>query len=257
MERSGSSSTQRAEVRVLADSAALTRAAAELFVAQARAAIDARGRFSVALSGGSTPRSLYVLLATESVLRNAVDWSAVELFWGDERHVPPDHAESNYRMVREALLDHVPVPHRNVHRIAGERTDAADAAREYQSELERSFSLDEGEAPVFDLVLLGLGADAHTASLFPGTDALSERKRLVIANWVPQAGVFRITLTAPVLNAGRMVVFLVAGADKSQAVAQVLQADRDPLRIPAQLIDPGTGRLVWLIDQAAAALVEV
>jgi 6-phosphogluconolactonase len=241
-----------AEVRVLPDPAALTRAAADLFVAEARAAIDARRHFSVALSGGSTPRSLYSLLVTDSSLRDAVAWDRVHLFWGDERHVPPGHAQSNYRMVREALIDHVDMPRENVHRIVGELTDAAEAARAYQIELQRFFDLQYNEWPVFDLVLLGLGTDAHTASLFPGSVALGEREALCIANWVEAAAAFRITLTAPVLNAARAVVFLVSGTDKAQAVASVLQGERDPLRFPAQLIQPQAGRLVWLLDRTAA-----
>jgi len=241
------------DLRVLPDPTAIARAAADLFVEHARAGIAARGCFRVALSGGSTPRTLYSMLATEAALREAVAWDAVHFYWGDERHVPPDHPDSNYRMVRETLLDRVSVPADNVHRIAGESADAADAAYAYRSELERSFALKRGEKPVFDLVLLGLGADAHTASLFPETEALDARDRLVVANWVPQAGVFRITLTAPVLNAGRAVVFLVAGGDKAPAVAQVLRGERSPKRWPAQLILPRASRAVWLVDRAAAS----
>jgi glucokinase len=244
-----------AEVRVLADAATMARAGAELFVMQARQAVEARGRFSVALSGGSTPRALYTLLATDPRLRDAVPWNQVYLFWGDERHVPRDSAESNYRMTREALLDHVPIPAENVHPIVRHSAEATDLAHAYQLELERFFHLSAGALPVFDLVLLGLGADAHTASLFPETAAVNERAQLVVANWVEKFAAFRITLSAPVLNAGRLVVFVVSGADKAPALSQCLSGARDPMRMPAQLIDPPEGRLLWVVDQAAAGML--
>jgi len=255
MAHSASRGTHGAEVRVLADPAALTRAAADLFVTEARAAIDARGRFAVALSGGSTPRALYGLLATEAALRDAIAWDRVHLFWGDERHVPPEHEQSNYRMVREALLDRVRIAPENVHRIAGETSDADAAAQAYQAELRAFFGLAEGDSPRLDLVLLGLGADAHTASLFPGAARTLERRDLVVAHWVESAKAYRVSLTAPVLNAARTIAFIVSGADKAQAVQQVVDGARDPLRYPAQLIEPADGRLVWLLDRAASSLL--
>ncbi len=255
--RAADTGSQRkyAEVRVLADAAMMTRAGAELFVTHSRQAVEARGRFSIALSGGSTPRALYTLLATDPALRDAVPWNQVHLFWGDERHVPRDSAESNYRMTREALLDRVPIPPENIHPVVRHSAEAADLAHAYQLELERFFHLGTGALPVFDMVLLGLGADAHTASLFPDTAAINECAQLVVANWVEKLGAFRITLSVPVLNAARVVVFLVSGADKAPALAQCLDGVRDPMRLPAQLIDPPEGRLLWLVDQAAACML--
>jgi glucokinase len=252
---SGAGVRRYAEVRVLANAAAMARAGAEMFVAHARQAVEDRGRFNAALSGGSTPRALFKLLATDPALRDAMPWNQVHLFWGDERHVPPDAAESNYRMTREALLDHVPIPHENVHPMVRVLAEADVVASDYERELVRFFSLREGALPVFDLVLLGMGADAHTASLFPDSPALSERERLVVANWIEKFQAFRVTLSAAVLNAGRVVLFLVSGADKAQALSQVLHGPRDPLRFPAQLIDPREGRLLWLVDQAAAGML--
>jgi len=243
------------DLRVFPDSVALTRAAAELFAAEARAAIDARGRFSVALSGGSTPRALYGLLATDAALRASIDWLRVHLFWGDERHVSPEHPQSNYRMVREVLLDPVAIPPQNIHRIAGERADADEAASAYQMELEQFFGLAQGDLPCLDLVLLGLGSDAHTASLFPSAARTLERRELVVAHFVESANAFRISLTAPALSAARTIVFIVSGSDKAQAVHQVLDGERDPRRYPAQLIEPGGGKLIWLLDRSAGNLL--
>ena len=243
-----------AELRVLPDVGALARSAAELFVTHARAAVDARGRFTVALSGGSTPRALFNLLATDAELRNALSWNQAHVFWGDERCVPPDSPESNYRMAREALLDHVPIPPENVHPMVPAIGEPAELALAYEQELGRAFLLDEGELPVFDLVLLGMGADGHTASLFPHSPALSERKRRVVAHWIEKFSAFRITLTVPVLNASRAVVFLASGADKAQTLARVLHGPYDPLESPAQLIDPQEGTMSWLVDRTAAGM---
>ena len=253
---SGTTTKRRfAEVRVMSDARAMARAAAELFVKCARSAVETRGRFTVALSGGSTPRALFNLLATEADLRNATPWNQVHLFWGDERHVPPDSAESNFRMTRETLLDHVPIPPENVHPIVSAFGDAVELARAYELELERRFALSAGALPAFDLVLLGMGADGHTASLFPDSPALDERRRLVVANWIERFSAFRITLTVPVLNAARAVVFLAGGADKASTLHEVLHGPYAPRRLPAQLIDPRTGTLVWLVDQAAAGML--
>ena len=250
---SGATTRRRfTEVRVMADAQAMARAAAELFVRSARSAVEAHGRFAVALSGGSTPRAVFNLLAIDAELRNAMPWNHVHLFWGDERHVPPESAESNYCMTREALLDRVPIPRENVHPIVSSFGDAVELARAYELALERWFGLGAGALPAFDLVLLGLGADGHTASLFPDSAALDERKRLVVANWIERFSAFRITRSAPVLNAARAVVFLVAGADKASALREVLHGPHVPRRLPAQLIEPRTGTLVWLVDQAAA-----
>jgi 6-phosphogluconolactonase len=236
----------------LNDLQAVARRAAELFVERARAA-RTRGHFTVALSGGSTPRSLHTLLAGPD-FRNQVDWAQVQFYWGDERYVSPDNPESNYRMARETLLDKLPeVRPQQIHRIHTELPDPAQAADLYEEELRREFTLAAGELPRFDLVYLGLGPDGHTASLFPHTEALRVRERLVVANYVPKLASTRITMTAPVLNAAATVAFLVAGSDKAAALAAVLEGPRDPETYPAQLVQPAHGTLYWLVDHAAAA----
>jgi 6-phosphogluconolactonase len=239
------------EVRVFGDAAELARGAAEEIAFRIEETLCERDRFSWALSGGSTPRALYRLLASDSY-RERLPWSGVHFFWGDERHVPPDHPESNFRMAREAMLDAVPVPAENVHRIAAEEPDAERAARLYEEELRSFFALSRGEWPRFDLVLLGLGADGHTASLFPGSAALHERERLVVAPWVETQRAFRITLTPPVLSGARRALFLVSGAEKAAALRAVLAGDREPDRYPAQAVE---GNRLWLVDRAAAGLL--
>lgn len=237
------------DLRVFPDDASLARAAAEEFARRAAEAIRARGRFSAALSGGSTPRRLFALLAdTAEPFRDRIEWRAVHLFWGDERHVPPDHPESNFRMVRETLLDLVEIPAANVHRMRGEEPDAARAAALYEDELRAFF----GETPRFDLVLLGLGADAHTASLFPGTAVVHERTRWVAAPWIEKLGTFRITLTPAVLDRAAAVIFLVQGEEKAGALRAVLSGNADPDSVPAQGVRPRDGEILWLVDRRAA-----
>jgi 6-phosphogluconolactonase len=237
------------DLRVFPDGAELARAAAEEFSRRASEAIHARTRFAVALSGGSTPRRLFALLADpEQPFRDRIDWRAVHLFWGDERHVPPDHPESNFRMVRETLLDRVEIPAANVHRMRGEEPDATRAAALYEDEL-RSFF---GDAPRFDLVLLGLGVEAHTASLFPGTAAVREREHWVAAPWIEKLGTFRITLTPAVFDRAAAVIFLVQGEEKAGALREVLAGNRDPDCVPAQAVHPQDGEILWLVDRAAA-----
>ena len=235
-------------VEVLPSRGDLFHAAAEEFVRAGRAAISAHGRFTVALSGGSTPRGLYSLL-----LKDHADfsWSKTFLFFSDERHVPPDHPDSNYRMVNQAMLSKVPVPAGNVYRVLAENPDASGAATDYEEKLRGFFQLRPGEFPRFDLILLGLGPDGHTASLFPGSEGLKEQSRLVIANWVEKFETHRITFTFPVLNDATDVMFLTAGADKADMVKQVLEGSNTP-PFPAQQINP-KGRLVWMLDEAAAA----
>ncbi|HKV09257.1 MAG TPA: 6-phosphogluconolactonase [Thermoanaerobaculia bacterium] len=235
------------KIRVLDDVAALARAAAEETVRVATNAVRDHGRFTIALSGGSTPRALYQLLASEE-FRDRLPWSAIHLFWGDERHVPPDHPESNFRMVREALLDHVPVPPENVHRIRAEE-EAERAAEEYEAEMRSFFALASGVVPRFDLVLMGLGPEAHTASLFPGSPAITESQRLVVAPWVEAHHTFRITMTPPVFNRAAELLFLVSGEEKAPAVHAVIEGERDPMRYPAQVVE---GNVVWMVDRAAA-----
>jgi 6-phosphogluconolactonase len=240
-------------VRRLADVHQVSHVAAEEFVRIAKAACASRGCFSVALAGGSTPRLLYQLLAEEP-FRTQVDWPRVEFFWGDERAVPQDHADSNYGMARAALLLKLALPAEKIHRMEAERTDRAAAARDYQAELTRVFSTaPDGDPPVLDLVLLGMGADGHTASLFPHTDALKETRRWVVANHVPKLNADRLTMTSVILNRAAHVLFLVAGKDKAAALAQVLEGPRDHERLPSQLIRPTAGTLTWLVDDPAAA----
>jgi 6-phosphogluconolactonase len=237
------------DLRVFPDGAELARAVAEEFSRRASETIRARERFSVALSGGSTPRRLFTLLADPAEpFRDRIDWRAVHFFWGDERHVPPDHPESNYRRARETLLDPLSVPAQNIHRIRGEEPGAQHAAALYEEELRAFFS----GAARFDLVLLGLGADAHTASLFPGTAAVRERERWVVAQWVEKLGAFRITLTPTVFNHAAALIFLVQGEEKAAALRAVLDGESDPDRWPAQVVRPQDGELLWLVDRAAA-----
>jgi len=252
--------SRRGDVRIVADAAELTRAAAEEVVA---ALTSLPAPPSVLLSGGSTPRALLSLLADRAApYRARIPWDSVRLFWGDERHVPPDHPDSNFRMAREALLDHVPVPAAHVHRIAAEEPDAAAAARAYERDLVESFGLNpdrDGAAspdaldwPRFSLVLLGLGEEGHTASLFPGSPVLGERRHLTAAPWVAAHDTWRITVTPPVLNHGARVLFLVSGAAKAAALAAVVDGPPRPELYPAQVVAPAAGRLLWLVDRAAA-----
>jgi 6-phosphogluconolactonase len=235
-------------VEVLPAPADLFRAAAEEFVRVGRAAIAEHGRFTVALSGGSTPRSLYSLLANKYA---DFPWSQTFLFFGDERHVPPDHSDSNYRMVNEALLSKVPVPAGNVYRVPAENPDAAAVAAAYEENLRRFFQLRPDEFPRFDLILLGLGTDGHTASLFPDSAGLKEQSRLVLANWVEKFKTHRITFTFPVLNHAANVMFLACGSDKADMVRQILEGENTP-PFPAQQVQPD-GKLLWMLDEAASA----
>ena len=239
------------EVRILPDAERLAIAAAEHFVALAGEAIAARGLFSVALAGGSTPRAAYVLLATEEYAVR-VDWSRVHVFWGDERCVPPDHLDSNYRMAREVLLDHVSVPQQNVHRLHGEAC-SGDVEALYEVELRKVF---RAGVPRLDLVMLGMGQDGHTASLFPGTEVLDEQRLWVVAHYVDSVLGWRVTLSPLVINAARNVIFIISGADKSDAVREVLEGPSQPYLLPAQLVNPDEGHLLWLLDEEAAALLE-
>ena len=257
---SGSGASERdvkRTVRALPDTAAVQRAAAEEFVARTEAAARTRGVACIALSGGSTPRGLHTLLADPAApFRARVPWERMHVFWGDERCVPPDHPDSNYRMARDTLLAHVPIPPAHVHRMAGEDPDPARAAERYGRELREVFEshgrLDAGW-PRFDVVILGMGADGHTASLFPGTDAVHETARPVAAVWVAKLGAYRITLTPPVLNRADAVLFLVTGPDKAETLAAVLEGPSQPDVFPSQIVQPTAGALVWLIDAAAGA----
>lgn len=245
--------THSPAIFILQDPSALYHAAAEEFVRRAEEAVHARGRFTVALSGGSTPRGVHGVLASEP-FRSRVAWEGVEFFWGDERHVPPDHPDSNYRMAWETLLSKVPVPPEHVHRVPAENADAGQAAADYERTLREFFNLSPGEWPRFDLVFLGMGPEGHTASLFPGSPALHEEQRLVAAPWVEKFNTFRITLTSPALNHSAAVAFLVSGAEKAETVRAVLEGPHQPDELPAQAIRPVDGELLWLIDRAAGSL---
>jgi 6-phosphogluconolactonase len=244
-------------LRILADTAAVQRAAAEEFTVRMESAVRARGGGFVALSGGSTPRGLHRLLVDPTEpFRDRVDWGRLHVFWGDERPVGPEHPDSNYRMAHETLLHHVPIPPAHVYRIQGEDPEPPRAAIRYADELRHVFAAHgrlEAGVPRFDLVLLGMGADGHTASLFPHTGAVHETTGLVVATWVAKLGTQRISLTAPVLNHADAVLFLVTGGDKAEALHAVLEGPAEPDTYPSQIVRPVTGTLTWLVDQAAAA----
>lgn len=228
-------------------------AAADIFAAAAAEAAGSRGVARIAISGGSTPKAMFALLADRSQPYFArVPWDKLHLFWVDERCVPPSDADSNYRMTNEAMLSKVPLPPAQVHRMEGE-LDPAVAASHYEAAIRAEFGLDRSGLPVFDLVLLGMGDDGHTASLFPHTQALHELSRIVIANHIPQKDTWRITLTSPVINLGREVTFLIEGAAKAVVLHNVLLGPYDPEAAPSQLIRPASGKLTLLLDSAAAA----
>ena len=241
------------EITVVADAAALAEAAADAFVEAATAAVAARGRFTVALAGGSTPRTAYELLARPPRDR-VVPWTQTHVFFGDERGVGPEHADSNYRMAHTALLAKVPVPSAQVYRVRGDAPDPEEAAAEYARTLADVFGTRRGELPRFDLVLLGIGIDGHTASLFPGSPVLKEVFRTVAAVHATAAVIpQRFTLTLPVFNAAARVVVLASGAEKAKVIRAAL-ADKGT-SLPPAMIAPPEGRLTWLLDRAAAALL--
>jgi 6-phosphogluconolactonase len=237
------------------DPAALARRAAQYFAEMASEAVAARGRARIAISGGSTPKAAFALLADPAQSwRSQMPWDQLDLYWVDERCVPPDHPDSNYRMTREAMLDHVPLPAAQIHRMEGELEPHA-AADRYEAELRNSFRLEGAELPSFDLVALGMGPDGHTASIFPHTPALHEINRLVVANHVAQKDAWRITLTSPVINNSQSVFFLIGGTDKAQILNDVFTGPHDPERLPSQLIMPASGILTLILDTTAASLL--
>jgi 6-phosphogluconolactonase len=239
------------DLRILTTPQELFGAAAEEVVRAATEAVTSRGRFTIALSGGSTPKSLFNLLATNA--RTSLPWDRMFFFWGDERHVAPTDADSNYRMAEETMLSKIPVQAGNVFRFAAENPDGAAVAENYEQTLRKFFSLQAGQFPRFDLILLGMGPDGHTASLFPGTAALQEKSKLAVANWVEKLKTSRLTLTLPVLNAARCVTFLVGGTDKASALKAVLEGDAPGEQYPAKLVRPSDGQLIWMVDRAAAS----
>jgi 6-phosphogluconolactonase len=247
--------TTNREIRILPDASAIAQTAAAEFLDAAQVAVREKGSFSVALAGGSTPKALYGLLATNPLLQAKMPWNKIQFFFGDERHVPPDNAESNYRMAKEAMFEKAPVDPKQVHRIQTENWNAAEAAEEYETELRECFQLKVGQFPRFDLVLLGMGPEGHTPSLFPCTKALKEEHRLVVSNWIGKLYTDRITLTPPVFNNAARIMFLVHGAEKAPALKAVLEGPYEPDQLPAQIIRPATGKVVWLVDPTAAGML--
>jgi len=243
------------EVRILPSGAVIAARAAQIFVESAKAAAQANRTLSIALAGGSTPKALYSLLAADP-LRSQVPWDKLDFFFGDERHVPPDHQDSNFRMASEAMLSKAPVAPTQVHRIHAENPDAAQAAQQYEDELRQAFHLSPGQRPRFDLVLLGMGNEGHTLSLFPGTKALRDNGRLVLRNWVGKVFSDRITMTAPVVNNAALVLFMITGADKAPALKAVLEGTFEPEQLPSQLIAPENGKLLYLVDTAAGSMLQ-
>jgi 6-phosphogluconolactonase len=236
--------SSEAHVRVFPSEAKLFRGAAEKFCEIGKQAIQERGRCTVALSGGSTPKGLHQELVTRFAAE--LPWDKVFFFWGDERHVPPDFPESNFRMAKETLLSKLPIPSNHIFRMPGEIPDANQAAGLYEQTIRDFFPSTTGETPRLDFILLGIGGDGHTASLFPGTRALEEKDRWVVGNWVEQHSTWRITLTYPILNKGTNVMFLVEGSGKAEIVRKVL---KDPAAdLPSQRIKPISGELMWYLD---------
>jgi 6-phosphogluconolactonase len=236
----------------LRDRAAVAARGAALFAACAARAIEERGQFVVALSGGSTPRALHACLTSDE-WRPRVDWPYVEFCWGDERAVPPVDPQSNFGMARDTLLEPLGIEAERIHRMRGDAADLAGAAAEYAAGLTRLTGTPAQQPPVLDLILLGMGSDAHTASLFPDTEALHVRDRWVVANRVPTLDTMRLTITFPVIHAARTVVVLVSGAEKAQALRAVMTGPPDPDRLPAQRLADVSGTVIWLVDEPAHA----
>jgi 6-phosphogluconolactonase len=239
------------EIKIVPDAVTLAHVAADEFHRLAEAAVQEQGRFAVALSGGNTPRSIYSLLASD---HKELPWDRIHIFFGDERHVPPDNPDSNFRMASESLLSKVPIPEKNIHRIHAE-LDAETAAAEYDQQLRDFFRLVNHDLPRFDLIFLGIGEDGHTASLFPGSKALTETSSRVTANWVEKFQTLRITLTFPVLNHAAQVAFLVSGTGKAQILSEILQPGAQ--KYPAQSVQPENGKLLWLVDEDAGSLLRL
>jgi len=248
------SSHSEPTVRLVAGPEALAGEAARLVREHVQAAVRARGRCLISLAGGQTPQGLYAELAKPAPDEPAIDWQALHLFFGDERHVPPEHPDSNYRMVSETWLSRVPVPAAQVYRMPTEREDATLVAAEYEATIRQVCGLHAGEWPALDLVILGMGRDGHTASIFPRTPALEEREHLATAVWVISLQSSRVTLTLPVFNHAREVLLVVGGVEKAETLRAVLEGPLDAETYPVQAVRPlAPGRLTWLVDQAAAS----
>lgn len=240
-------------LRLVADPEALAQAAADAFLEHGNQAIARRGRFTVVLSGGSTPKRLYQLLAQPD-RRARIDWSRIDFFWGDERCVPPDHEQSNYGMAWKELLQGLQLDPARIHRLRGEDPDPAAAARSYQMDIADALGISaDDDPPTFDLVFLGMGPDGHTASLFPHTQALQPTIHWVVPNYVPKFQAHRLTMTPRILNRARAIMFLVGGADKADVLQEVLEGPLETDRLPSQLIQSDEGNLTWIVDRMAAA----
>ncbi|WP_162053151.1 6-phosphogluconolactonase [Pontibacter pamirensis] len=238
-------------VKIFEDEAQLSKAAAELFIQKAQEAVKQHGLFTVALTGGSSPVQLYTLLA-QLPYREQVPWEKMFVFWGDERWVPLTANENNARMAMEILLNKVPVPEDQVYPMYEEDTEPEAFAQQYEQLLQQHFNK---QPPQFDLILLGMGDDGHTASLFPGTEVLQETSRLVQAYYLKPQSMHRITLTAPLINQAKTICFLTFGSKKAPALQQVLEGERNPEKYPSQLIQPKQGELIWFVDESAASLL--
>jgi 6-phosphogluconolactonase len=243
------------ETRILPDGAAIAKRAAQEFVQAAASAVREKNSFNVALAGGSTPKTLYRLLVNDTALRSQVPWDKIHLFFGDERHVAPDHPDSNFRMATEAMISNSPLKPEQVTRIKGEYPDTQEAALEYEEALREYFKLKAGEYPRFDLLFVGMGNEGHTLSLFPGTKALHADGRIAVRNWVGKLYTERITLTAPAASNAVRIIFMVTGADKALALKAVLEGPYEPEQLPAQLLQPQNGKLLWLVDRAAGSML--
>lgn len=237
-----------ADIRQFDDVITLTHAVTEFIVAQSQASIKEQGRFSLAVAGGGTPRPVYELLAS-NVYKHQIEWEKVHIFFGDERTVPPDYPDSNYKMVKDALLDFVPIPANQIYRIKGE-IDPHTAADDYTQALKSVFGLDN--LPRLDVIMLGMGDDGHTASLFPHTAAIHETEKWVIAHRVENLDTWRITLTPPVINQARFVAFMVAGQGKAGRLNEVVNGVYQPDELPSQIVKPIDGELIWFVDSSAA-----
>jgi len=245
----------KCEVRILADGAAISRYVAQRLLEIATKAVSEKGSFDFVLSGGSTPKTLYSLLANDLALHAQLPWDKMHVFFGDERHVGPNDAQSNYHMASEAMISKAPLKPEQVFRIKGEYPEAAEGAKEYEQAIREHFELSDGQFPRFDLVLLGMGSEGHVASLFPGTKALHENRRIAVHNWVGKVLMDRITLTAPAINNAANIICMVTGAEKAPALAAVLEHVYEPEQLPAQLIQPTNGTLLWLADTAAGSML--
>jgi len=243
------------EIRILADGAAIAKRAAREFVQAAASAVREKNAFNVALAGGSTPKALYSLLVNDPALRSQIPWDKIHMFFGDERHVAPDHPDSNFRMATEAMISKSPLKPEQVTRIKGEYPGTQQAALEYEEALREYFKLKAGEYPRFDLVLVGMGNEGHTLSLFPGTKALHADGSIAVRNWIGKLCTERITLTAPAACNAAEIIFMVTGADKACALKSVMEGPYEPDQLPAQLLQPQDGKLLWLVDAAAGSML--